>query len=328
QDISGIAVNAANIATNATDIATNVAAIAAHNTADGDLSATNEIQDLQFSGGIITLSNDPDATTIDLSGYDDNAADDFDGGWTSLSNRPTGLDDGDDDTQYTAGTGLTLSGTEFSISDLAGDVTGPTNATVIADDAITTAKILDGAIIGGPGGKIADNSITASDLAPNSVNASEINADAVGTSELKVDAVETENILDGSVTPIKIEPGNSNQVLVTNSSGDVAWEDQTTNADTPGGALIRGIASTTSDYTLGPNDYTLIVYGNNDTISFPSTAVTGQIYVLKIMQNAKKNETNINYIDEEGDRENELKEKHTYTFQFDGTYWQLINKSQ
>ncbi|WP_166638610.1 hypothetical protein, partial [Maribacter spongiicola] len=128
----------------------------------------------------------------------------------------------DTDTQYTAGTGLTLNTTTFSVNNLAGDVTGPTNATVIAD----------GAISGGAGGKIVDNSITASDLAPNSVNASEINSNAVGTSELKVDAVETENILNGNVTPIKIQPGSNNQVLTTNSSGTVVWENQSPDIST------------------------------------------------------------------------------------------------
>ena len=35
--------------------------------------------------------------------------------WTSLTNRPIGLDDGDDDTTYTAGAGLVLSpANEFS----------------------------------------------------------------------------------------------------------------------------------------------------------------------------------------------------------------------
>ncbi|MGB5499906.1 MAG: hypothetical protein WBM77_13340, partial [Maribacter sp.] len=70
QDISGIAVNATNIATNDTDIATNAtniaandtditanaADIAAHNTADGDLSDTNEIQTLSKTGNTYALS--------------------------------------------------------------------------------------------------------------------------------------------------------------------------------------------------------------------------------------------------------------------------------
>ncbi|MEG3660228.1 hypothetical protein V5097_22650, partial [Arenibacter palladensis] len=40
---------------------------------------------------------------------------DFDGDWTSLVNIPTDIADGDDDTTYTAGTGLTLTGTVFAL---------------------------------------------------------------------------------------------------------------------------------------------------------------------------------------------------------------------
>jgi hypothetical protein len=36
--------------------------------------------------------------------------------WSGLTNRPAGLDDGDDNTTYTAGTGLDLTGGEFSIT--------------------------------------------------------------------------------------------------------------------------------------------------------------------------------------------------------------------
>ncbi len=71
------------------------------NVDDADADAGNEIQDLQFSSGIISLTNDPDATIIDLSGFDTDSTDDFDGEWASLANRPAGLDDGDDDTQLT-----------------------------------------------------------------------------------------------------------------------------------------------------------------------------------------------------------------------------------
>jgi hypothetical protein len=35
--------------------------------------------------------------------------------WSGLSGVPSGLDDGDDDTTYSAGTGLSLAGTEFSV---------------------------------------------------------------------------------------------------------------------------------------------------------------------------------------------------------------------
>ncbi|MEQ8364905.1 MAG: hypothetical protein RH948_18675 [Cyclobacteriaceae bacterium] len=56
------------------------------NVNDADASITNEIQDLTFAGGIIALTNDPGNTTIDLSGYDTDASDDFNGDFTALSN--------------------------------------------------------------------------------------------------------------------------------------------------------------------------------------------------------------------------------------------------
>ncbi|MDO6473515.1 hypothetical protein, partial [Maribacter sp. 1_MG-2023] len=59
------------IAANATDISTNATAIAAHNTADEDVSATNELSDLSLSAtNILTLTNaEAGATGVDLSGY-------------------------------------------------------------------------------------------------------------------------------------------------------------------------------------------------------------------------------------------------------------------
>ncbi|MGX1930746.1 beta strand repeat-containing protein [Flagellimonas sp. 2504JD4-2] len=63
--------------------------------------------------------------------------------WANITNIPADIDDGDDDTTYAAGTGLSLTGTTFSVDNLAGDVTGPTSATVIANNAVTTVKILD-----------------------------------------------------------------------------------------------------------------------------------------------------------------------------------------
>ncbi|MEQ8336993.1 MAG: tail fiber domain-containing protein [Cyclobacteriaceae bacterium] len=45
-------------------------------------------QELQFAGNILSLSNDPSATTIDFSTWDLNASDDFDGDYNSLINQP------------------------------------------------------------------------------------------------------------------------------------------------------------------------------------------------------------------------------------------------
>ncbi len=56
---------------------------------DADADASNEIQDLQFSASQLTLTGDPDATVVDFSAWDQNAADDFDGDYNSLLNKPT-----------------------------------------------------------------------------------------------------------------------------------------------------------------------------------------------------------------------------------------------
>lgn len=69
-----------------------------------DLSAYTDTntdeQDLQFSAGQLSLTGDPDNTIIDLSAYDSDASDDFSGDWADLQNVPTGfvddLDDVDD----------------------------------------------------------------------------------------------------------------------------------------------------------------------------------------------------------------------------------------
>ena len=125
-----------------------------------------------------------------------------------MINVPAGFaDNTDNDTTYSAGTGLTLSSTTFSVNDLAGDVTGPPNATVIANGAITSAKIAIGAVSGGPSGVIATNSITQGDIAPDAIGSSELDADSVGESEIKDNAVTTDKIFPGSVNSDKITDG-------------------------------------------------------------------------------------------------------------------------
>ncbi|KAA2215951.1 bZIP transcription factor [Maribacter flavus] len=70
------------------------------------ISGTNEIS---FDGGTIAVDwTNLTGIPVDL---DLDVNDDFDGEWASLANRPAGLDDGDDDTVYTAGAGITISGT-------------------------------------------------------------------------------------------------------------------------------------------------------------------------------------------------------------------------
>ncbi|SHH10739.1 hypothetical protein, partial [Flagellimonas flava] len=62
------------------------------NVDDTDADDQNEIQDLQYNLGVISLTNDPDVTLIDLSSFDSNEADDFSGSFNDLTDVPANLD--------------------------------------------------------------------------------------------------------------------------------------------------------------------------------------------------------------------------------------------
>ena len=68
------------------------------NANDADHDATNELQNLTLNSTQLSISN---GNNVSFSGWDTNASDDFDGNFSSLSNVPAGLSDGDDDTHLT-----------------------------------------------------------------------------------------------------------------------------------------------------------------------------------------------------------------------------------
>ncbi len=89
---------------------------------DGNIDATSFSGDGQYLANVATdaelvahgLGNAHDSryfTKDDLMNSQGNGA----VHWLNLTNRPPGLDDGDDDTLYSAGPGLVLSGTQFSL---------------------------------------------------------------------------------------------------------------------------------------------------------------------------------------------------------------------
>ncbi|MEC5395100.1 tail fiber domain-containing protein [Bergeyella sp. RCAD1439] len=79
--------------------------------------------------------------------------------------------DNNSNTTYSAGTGLTLSGTTFSHAAHTGDVTG-TTALTIANNAVTNAKIANNAV---NSAKIADGTIVAADIANATITADKLN---------------------------------------------------------------------------------------------------------------------------------------------------------
>ena len=132
------------------------------------------------------------------------------------------------------------------------------NELAVADNGITAAKIADGAISGGAGGQIVDNSITASDLQPDSVDSSEIKSEAVGTSEIEDGSISTIDIADANVTPQKIAPGNEGEVLKT-VAGAVTWAEPTVVAmgKANGGSGIEVNGAIVSSGGAGMNTVTL-----------------------------------------------------------------------
>ncbi|SNR76295.1 hypothetical protein SAMN04488009_3643, partial [Maribacter sedimenticola] len=115
---------------------------------DADSDATNEIQDLQFTGGVISLTDDPGATTIDLSNYDTNASDDFDGQWSSLTGVPAGfadnvdnVDDADNDATNEYNTAFGISGSNLRLTDGGGNLDVPLSSLGTDEQDLSSAVV-------------------------------------------------------------------------------------------------------------------------------------------------------------------------------------------
>ncbi len=103
------------------------------------ISGTNQIS---VDGGTI-VADWGNLTGIPIN-IDTDSTDDFDGEWTSLNNRPLGLDDGDDDTQYTAGAGIAISGTnQISVDGDETIVTQGANITITGNGTTATPYVIN-----------------------------------------------------------------------------------------------------------------------------------------------------------------------------------------
>lgn len=110
---------------------------------------------------------------------------------------------------FLAGAGLDLTGTTFSIG------TGEVVATMIANNAVETAKINNNAVttakiadLNVTTDKLADNAVTTAKIATNAVTAVELADDAVDTAAIVANAVTDAKIAANAVTTAKILDGN------------------------------------------------------------------------------------------------------------------------
>ena len=90
-------------------------------------------------------------------------------------------------------------------------------------------------------------------------------ADAVTNAKLADNAVQTDNILNANVTTTKIAPGGNNQVLATNGSGVVSWENKIADG-TAANNTMRWNGTAWVETTSLTNDNT-------------NTAVTGELTI-------------------------------------------------
>ena len=94
----------------------------------------------------------------------------------------------------------------------------------VKDLGIITAKIAD---LNVTTGKLAADAVTNAQLADNAVQTENILNESILSADIKNGEVKTIDIADANVTTAKIAPsGTNNQVLATNGSGVVSWEDK------------------------------------------------------------------------------------------------------
>ena len=114
-------------------------------------------------------------------------------------------------TSYTAGAGLALAGTVFSVA------TGGITAAHLATDSVGTAEI-DADSVGVA--EIATNAVGAAEIVTDAVGPAEIATGAVGSAEISTDAVGSSEIAANAVGPTELE-GAEITIYVVNDNGCV-----------------------------------------------------------------------------------------------------------
>ena len=180
----------------------------------GDVTGTQGATSVQNVGGS-TAANINTATTATLAATNANTPStivqrDASGNFSAETITATFSGDGSLLTNVTANSAANFTG------NLLGDVTGPQGSTLIANNAITTAKIADGQVTGGisVGAKIAPNTIVAGNMASNSIG---------------LDALDEANIPLNSLGPASSDLTLGN-FAITDLADPVAAQDAATKA--------------------------------------------------------------------------------------------------
>jgi hypothetical protein len=191
--------------------------------------------------------------------------------WVAAADNDTNTDT---NTIYSAGSGLTLSGTTFGIG------AGQVNGTMLADNAVTTAKIADG-------------TISTIDIADNAVTSAKIANGTIASADLSQMGATSGQVLkwNGTAWSPAADSG-----LTTETDGIVGNE--VTNATSSGGLTRSGAGTAASPYTLG-------IASNGVTSAFiADNAVTSAKIANKsiINEDIANNAIKPNLLDIDGDR--------------------------
>jgi len=155
----------------------------------------------------------------------------------------------------------------------AAKLSGTLAATSIADDAVTTAKILDDAVTSA---KLAANAVDATALADNAVDAGAIASNAVTEAKIAANAVVNAKITDGTITAAKLNTSNIDRSLNV-ASGNLGINNAVT-AGTRSGITYNAQGLITGTVALAAGDLPVATASAVGGASFPTAgglAITG-----------------------------------------------------
>lgn len=179
---------------------------------------------------------------------------------------------------------LTTDGKIVIGDNLSSEITAPNSVLVatklsIKQGSIGTTELANDAVTSD---KIADNAVGSSEIADNAVGNSELADNAVGTAEIIDGAVNSDKILDNTITTADIaKPGDNNQVMVTDSAGNVQWIDQSAlaNKDNYTGTSPISISAGTANANGGLDKVISVATASSTTLGVVKEAATPSVTI-------------------------------------------------